>query len=616
MASRRDLLPWCAAKMCPATFQQGCLGYINEHSQNRTAQSFVACCKIQCGQIPDAMIGLAALECGGATTATAVGTISYLVLLIAVGCYILAVGPFLRMKNVTYWIITIGSLIFVTGTLMFVTNVTSPFMVLRSVPALGAMNVAVFFYFYAGFHYGVALAYESAPLVVFATTSFSICKALLRTTLDGPAIRTANNLALTMLVFTFLWIVHSISFRIYGYRVEWRLAYKAGPENDQNQRRRDGPNSNGQTARLYQDESSVKEPSIQDPRFQLGAAQGHPTWRTPMGQSTGLILTGLSWSMVKFIWEDVADQKCRPDLVFYTMLLGAPILITATIFWNVFSGTRCRKISGQKITKADSIVQGSTTSRTRRWLGNGLGQILPRFALKLLGLSEYAHTYTYESWSIVTGSSQISDSDVATLRADYPGYNSYKYYFTGGFHGFWSRFWSRFNHVWSQYVQAAALQRMERNSLHIENVPDKRLLKTDKVIGCTACFLAHGGLLISFPGFFIMMGVAELVGRILEICPTAFRILVETYVTTDDRQSAVEVVEKCYVGADVGEEKMTWNSMKDTVFGASCENRRSINLHTLLDNTGPCELYNLLTLNAIACSTYEGTIGTNLEVIP
>lgn len=130
--------PWCAAKKCP-------LGYINDNGLNQTAQSFVACCKIQCGR--SANEGLQGLECGGATTATAVGIIFYLLLLLAAGGYILASGQFRKLKIVTFWIITIGSLIFMTGTGVFVTNVTSPFMVLQSVSVLGAMNVAVFSYF-------------------------------------------------------------------------------------------------------------------------------------------------------------------------------------------------------------------------------------------------------------------------------------------------------------------------------------------------------------------------------------------------------------------------------------------------------------------------------------
>jgi hypothetical protein len=102
---------------------------------------------------------------------------SYLLLLLVVGGYTVAVAPFLRMKNITYWITTVGSLIFVTGT------------------------------------------------GVFVTTSFTLLKTLQGST-HGP-IRTANNLAICMLVFTFLWIVHSFSYRL-QVRVSRRL--EIGPK--------------------------------------------------------------------------------------------------------------------------------------------------------------------------------------------------------------------------------------------------------------------------------------------------------------------------------------------------------------------------------------------------
>ena len=108
--------------------------------------------------------------------ATAMGTISYLLLFLVVGGYTVVVGPFLIMKNITYWITMVGSLIFVTGIGVFVTNVTRLFMVLQSIPALGAMNIAVFSYFYSGFRYGMGLAYEERPFTIFATTSFTLLK--------------------------------------------------------------------------------------------------------------------------------------------------------------------------------------------------------------------------------------------------------------------------------------------------------------------------------------------------------------------------------------------------------------------------------------------------------
>ena len=210
---------WCAAKKCPD--QHDCERYINKNHGNPIAQNFVACCQILCGRSANHM--LAALRCGGATATTEWGVIVYLLLLLFAGVFILTVGPFVRAKSFTYWFVTIGSLIFTTGTGVFVTTATSPFPVLPSVPALGAMNVAVFFYFYSGFQYAVGLAYEAGPLFVFITTAYTIGKEVAESTPGNSSMRDGNMVTVAMLVIAFLWIGHSVSYRLYGYRVDWRL---------------------------------------------------------------------------------------------------------------------------------------------------------------------------------------------------------------------------------------------------------------------------------------------------------------------------------------------------------------------------------------------------------
>lgn len=96
--------------------------------------------------------------------------------------------------------------------------------------------------------------------------------------------------------------------------------------------------------------------------------------------------------------------------------------------------------------------------------------------------------------------------------------------------------------------------------------------------------MAQRGVVISIPGFF----------RIVRIDFEAinFRRVVVTDVKKD-RDSAVEVVEQCYVGDDLGGAEMTWESMELSVLGngsdATRGAQRSVNVHTLLDNTGSCE---------------------------
>lgn len=159
--------------------------------------------------------------------------------------------------------------------------------------------------------------------------------------------------------------------------------------------------------------------------------------------------------------------------------------------------------------------------------------------------------------------------------------------------------------VWGEYIQAAALQRMGRNTLFVESVPPDRLEWTDKFIGFLAWFSAQGGLVMSIPGFLILMLVTELLGVCFELI--RFRIMVETEVTLSDRFGLAKVVDECHVGKNL---EATLDN-KERAFTAMCEQllradggtgtrggiseitARSINLHTLLDNTGPCELYSL-----------------------
>ena len=70
-------------------------------------------------------------------------------------------------------------------------------------------------------------------------------------------------------------------------------------------------------------------------------------------------------------------------------------------------------------------------------------------------------------------------------------------------------------------------------SLFVEDVPQERLGKSDKIIGFLAWILAQGGLVMSIPGFFSLMLVAELVGRIFEAIN--FRRLVVTDVIQGER---------------------------------------------------------------------------------
>ena len=110
--------------------------------------------------------------------------------------------------------------------------------------------------------------------------------------------------------------------------------------------------------------------------------------------------------------------------------------------------------------------------------------------------------------------------------------------------------------------------------------------------------------MLSIPAFLILYLVSELLGVCFE--SVGFSRMVETEVTLSDRFGLAKVVDECHVGKSLEEtldKETAFTEMCRQLLGADTETgrcgvisegtARSINLHTLLDNTGPCELYSL-----------------------
>ena len=255
-------------------------------------------------------------------------------------------------------------------------------------------------------------------------------------------------------------------------------------------------------------------------------------------------------------------------------MFGAPCLISVTILWNVFSGARCQKICNlERLEQHPGAPHSEAPWRRRyrsfkRWVRSGL-KISSRSSAPPNTLEITLITYSYRKSYYPGSKAYVDYMHHSSSINDFMGWNS---------------------RVWGEYVQAVALQRMGRNTLFVEKVPPEKLQWTDKFIGFLAWSSALGGLVVSIPGFLILMLVTMMLGVCFE--SIGFSKMVETEVTPSDRFGLAKVVDECHVGKNLQarlDRKLAYTQMCQELIGAA----RSINLHTLLDNTGPCELYNL-----------------------
>ncbi|KAG0588894.1 hypothetical protein KC19_2G276300 [Ceratodon purpureus] len=301
-------LPLCAATRCPS--QNDCQGYITTNAGNpELLAHLVACCKVLCSEGDK---GILALQCGGASNSGAYFIASYIVVLTIAAFGMLIVGLSVKFKRLSFLISAFGTAIFGTAvTGIYVTYVTSSFTYLQAlVPAVGAMIIAVFSYFFAGFEYNVGVTYGSGPLVALLTAVIPIWKAV-------PENRDSNRVALTMLFFAFLWVLHSVSFRVLGYRVLWR--HFEAPK------RREAGNPVNVC-------------------YLLGAGQSHPTWKTPVGQTTCLLFMAFAWAIARAARHDLKNQQCEADWVLNAMIWIPPSLMTAAFVYILLSALRGRTI--------------------------------------------------------------------------------------------------------------------------------------------------------------------------------------------------------------------------------------------------------------------------------
>ncbi|KAG0606802.1 hypothetical protein M758_9G169000 [Ceratodon purpureus] len=186
-------------------------------------------------------------------------------------------------------------------------------------PIVGAMNVAALSYYFSSFQYSIAVTYELASATALFFTMFPVWTLLTMDTkrflgweyfeINRVLVRETVWLVLAMLILSILWIIHSSLFRTIGYRAFWITAF------------------NKQVT-----EGRAHSKDFMSSLWILSGAQGHPTWRTPIGQSFGLYLTVLSWVVASKIHIYLGRGYCKEDLILFDILLWvSPSILTLAV---------------------------------------------------------------------------------------------------------------------------------------------------------------------------------------------------------------------------------------------------------------------------------------------
>ncbi|KAG0586647.1 hypothetical protein KC19_2G106300 [Ceratodon purpureus] len=283
-----------------------------------------AACKLWCGEPSNQLLQL---EAAGLSKRLAV-LIWFMVILMIV-CVIVQLLS-ICMERGTRKVAMVGGPMYLAfmALMVWFSVLNSPFY-----PIVGAMNVAAFSYYFSSFQYSIAVTHELASATALLFTMFPVWTVLTADTgkfhslrigykVNWVFVREMDWLVLAMLVLSIFWIIHSSLFRTIGYRAFWIAAF--------NKQLTEGRRTHGK--------------DFMSSLWILSGAQGHPTWRTPTGQSFGLYLTVLSWIVALRIHNYIRREYCRDDLIlFHISLWISPSILT----WAVLAtqAFMCRNTS-------------------------------------------------------------------------------------------------------------------------------------------------------------------------------------------------------------------------------------------------------------------------------
>jgi len=281
--------------------------FVSDNFDNYSQILFTSCCKIYCNT-SNALLD--ALKCQGASNAEAINIwICFMSVIFLSFLHLL--GGFRPELSLKLRITTMGGLAFKSGlTSYFLVIFSGPYVDTILYPIVTAMDFAILSYFFSGFQYAIGIGTEATAVILLSFTIFPLYHKLAFSQFiiydtDSPPVYGMRAKALVMLSLALGWALHSAVYRTISYRAHWIAAWKK------------------QTAQ----EPTTGKHHMSGLWF-LAAAQGQPTWHTNIGQSVGLVMLILAWTIVGQCREFL-KQNCTDDFIlFQIMLYVPPILLT------------------------------------------------------------------------------------------------------------------------------------------------------------------------------------------------------------------------------------------------------------------------------------------------
>lgn len=213
-------------------------------------------------------------------------------------------------------------------------------------PFSGTMFTTTFAYFFSGFQYSVSINYEAYPIVLVVRTGYPLFYRLLFPSPEEAKVSTnfIGVCGLLMVILSLLWILHSAFYTTVVYRAVWIRAWWQQSECS-NSPKGDTTSSSPPDPAAITTSSDVElgactlPPVLSTELCQynmrnlwvLAAGQGHPTWRTTVGQGTDFYLIVLNCLCIWQAQRHLSDSCTANFILFPMMVYSPPIFLTLSV---------------------------------------------------------------------------------------------------------------------------------------------------------------------------------------------------------------------------------------------------------------------------------------------
>lgn len=308
-------------------------------------------------------------ECAQASTQLAAGIwVSVVATMLLATLYILSVS----LQRGGGWIARLGGVTFGTA-VAFVAIIFSDWGT-NYYPLIGTMFTTTFSYFFSGFQYSVSINYEASPIVLIVGTGYPLFYQLI-----SPNDKTSYFIGacgVLMVILSLLWILHSAIYRTVVYRAVWIRAWRQQLECSKSSKCDTTPSSPPDPAATTTSTDVERAACTSPPPassscqynmrnlWVLAAGQGHPTWRTTVGQGTAFYLIVLHCLC---IWQGrhYLSEYCPTKIILFPMMLYSPpifltlslISVQISMFRFGWKGMHClEKPSGMILSSCGMIL--------------------------------------------------------------------------------------------------------------------------------------------------------------------------------------------------------------------------------------------------------------------